>query len=293
MKWASLAYLLVLSAVQTALNSQELIPEADEESKFQLVFFDALQQKAMGNTDRAAMLLLEAKSLKPESSVVHYELARTYRLEGKLEAARDHALKALHGDDTEYWYVSTLMEVLDESNLTLSDLEMNLPSNADNLHVNVARWYIANNKPEAALNQLELIGDSDEIKKLKLLARASVSEIADEQPSDATQAETEDEVQLTKRELLALVEKREWDNAYSKAMEAIEVFPLQPFFYFIAAKAKSTLGFNQDALELLESGAFYLLDGDSLRQEYYQMFAQIHLEAGNEAEYNIYLNKID
>lgn len=293
MKWASLAYLLVLSAVQTALNSQELIPEADEESKFQSVFFDALQQKAMGNTDRAAMLLLEAKSLKPESSVVHHELARAYRLEGKLEAARDHALKALHGDDLEYWFLSTLMEILEESNLTLSDLEENFPSNADSLRVNVARWYIAHNQPEAALNQLELIRNSDEQNKLRLLAQAGIREIADEKRSDTTQAETKDEVQLTKSALLALVEKREWDNAYSKAMEAIEVFPLQPFFYFIAAKAKSTLGFNQDALELLESGAFYLLDGDSLRQEYYQMFAQIHLEAGNEAEYNIYLNKID
>lgn len=293
MKRVRLAYLFILSLVPALTYSQGQQINADENEKFQSVFFDALQQKAMGNSDRAAMLLLDAKSIKPEHPVVHHELAKAYMSQGKLEAAMEHALQAVSGGDSEYWYLSTLMEVIAQSHLKLEDLKSNLPEDAAYFRINLARWYIAHKQPEAAIAQLAILEDSEQVNKLRLLAQASVTVKAEEKNVSENQPEPEDELKAKKGELEALITDKEWGSAYSRAMESIEIFPLQPFFYFAAAKAKWALGDEQEAIELLESGEYFLLGGDSLSQEYYELFANIHRELGNEAAYSSYINKID
>jgi len=292
MGWVSWTLIFVLGTWTALVRSQEIPAENNVDEAFQTVFFDALQQKAMGNSDRAAMLFLEAKELKPESAAVHHELARAYILENRLESARDHAIKALAGEASEYWYLSTLMEVLEQSQMSLSTIESELPFDSSKFRINLSRWYIENVQPQEAMHQLAALEPSVEIRKLKLIANEMILVHSLPAASIASQTDAQDNVQEKIRTLTEWIEHEDWNNAYLMASEAMEEFPLQPFFYFITARAKWAMGKKHEALELLESGEFYLLEDDALSPEYYELFAEIHLELGNESAYQTYLKKI-
>ena len=98
--------------VKKQKNRQEPVKLSDREKlQFKTHFFDALQEKHIGNNERSIKLFKKCLKLKPDDPAVHYDLSRVLLEEGSLDSALIHAKKAVKFGDEGYWYLEHLGEV--------------------------------------------------------------------------------------------------------------------------------------------------------------------------------------
>ena len=76
------------------------------------------------------------------------------------------------------------------------------------------------------------------------------------------------------------------------ASEAIESYPLQPFFYYAKGQALLGAGKPSEALTTLEMGEALLLEENALAQRFYRALAEAHTALGNEEKAQSYKNRL-
>ena len=76
------------------------------------------------------------------------------------------------------------------------------------------------------------------------------------------------------------------------ASEALELFPSQPYFYFILGKAQIQNNKASEATRVLESALDFLLDDAELADDIYRELANAYRALGNLNKSNMYLSKI-
>lgn len=260
---------------------------------FQETFFQALREKGIENYDRAEALLLECKELDPSNPVLDHELAKVLIRQGQYPAAEQYALTAVRAEPAEYWYLHTLMEALGQQYKQPGDLGGSLPLEMPEFRVNLARWYLAQQDREKVLEQLRGLEDTDEVLALRQQARQLEPESAEspeETPPAATppaaEAETEapaeeGSVPYYMKQLEALLVSESWGEAGELGSEAIETYPLQPFFYFAKGRGLLGLGRPAEAVAVLESGEEFLLESGELARRIYSALADAHTALGN------------
>lgn len=264
--------------------------------EFQESFFEALKQKGIQNYDRAIDLFLECKQLDSSNSVIDYELAKAYFLDKQYIQAQEFAIDALKAKPMDFWYLETLLRVLEKQGTSIDAVQQQLPFSNNKLQENLAVFYFKKRKYNDALKVLEGLGDSKFATDLTLKINDSIQRINEKLTTVAKpekKAPKEDspikKYQLQIEELLA---KGDFKNMERVSKEALDSYPLQPYFHYAYGTALNRTSKSTKAVEVLESALDYLLDDVSLANKIYAELSKAYTAIGNASKANEYLNKI-
>ena len=290
--WILLLSLGTIGAQQE--GSAELFTE-EYTDKFQDVFFEAIKQKGIENYDRAEALFLEAKKLDPLSPVIDHELAKVLLMEKEYTRAERYALDAVRARPGEYWFVQTLMEILDRQTKFPEAFAEELPLDLPEFRINLATWYLEQGAWDKAEAQLATLPAS---KRLRLLKAQITRSRLNEQSRMAAVAEKETpmaeegSVAGYEQELRDFLEAEDWKSAEETSREALERYPLQPFFYYANGISQMRQGRVPDAIRTLEEGESVLLGDSEIAQMLYRALVEAHTRAGNTEKAKNYQNKL-
>ena len=264
--------------------------------KFQENFFEALKQKGIQNYDRAIDLLLKCKQLDPSNSVVDYELAKAYSLEKQYVLAQEYAVKALNAEPTDFWYLDNLLHVLEKEGSPLEAVKQDIPFTNQKLQQNLALGYFKMRKYTDALKVLEGLGSSEFTEELTSKINDSLQVKKEKKTTTIVVVnkpkETDDPTAQYRSQIGQLLTESNFAQALTVSKEALDSYPLQPYFYYAYGTALNNTSNANKAIEVLESGLDYLLDDDQLANKMYGELSKAYTSIGNTSKANEYLNKI-
>jgi len=263
--------------------------------EFQENFFEALKQKGIQNYDRAVDLFLKCKQLEPDNSVVDYELAKAYMLDKKYVQAQNYAIEALLSEPTDYWYLDNLLTILDKQGSPVESVKQRIPYENKKLQQNMAVSLFKMKKYGEASKVLDDLENSQ--LKSELNRKISDSLQRDKQPEAAPVFEQKENLDDPLAQLKAQMEQSitaaDYKSLLDESQEALDTYPLQPYFYYAYGTALNNTGNPNKGIEVLESGLDYLLDDDNLKNKIYKQLSEGYSKIGNDQKANEYLNKIN
>ncbi|MGW9684650.1 tetratricopeptide repeat protein [Flagellimonas sp. 2504JD1-5] len=282
-----------LAYTQEEEQSAEVFLE-EYTDEFQESFFEALKQKGIQNYDRAITLFLECKNLDPLNSVVDYELAKAYFLDKQYIQAQEYAIEALISEPTDFWYLESLVNILEKQGNAVELIKGSIPYNENKLQENLAVIYFKKKKYQDALKVLEGLGSSEFASELTLKINDSLQKgsektktiIAEKAPND------ENPIGQYKSRIERLLAKADYGQMESVSKEALDSYPLQPYFYFAYGTALNRNSKSAKAVEVLESALDYLLDDDAMANNIYKELSRAYSTIGNVSKAQEYLNKV-
>lgn len=264
--------------------------------EFQESFFEALKQKGIQNYDRAIDLFLECKRLDSSNSVIDYELAKAYFLDKQYIQAQEFAVDALKAKPMDFWYLETLLRVLEKQGTSIDAIQQQLPFSNNKLQENLAVFYFKKRKYNDALKVLEGLGNSKFATDLTLKINDSIQRVNEKlttavKPEKTVQKEDSPIAQY-QSQIEGLLTKGDFKNMEVVSKEALDSYPLQPYFHYAYGTALNRISKSTKAVEVLESALDYLLDDVSLANKIYAELSKAYTAIGNASKANEYLNKI-
>jgi predicted Zn-dependent protease len=188
------------------------------------------------------------------------------------------------------------MNILKAQYRDVAQAAPNLPFQMPRFRINLARWYLDQSEAAKALAQLESLSASPEVEQLRnraerLADSARGPSESMKLPLVADQPE-EGSAPYYMQMLETHLSGKRWEEAREMASEAIETYPLQPFFYFAKGQALLASGKPSEAVLTLEMGEALLLEEDGLAQRFYRALADAHGALGNEEKAQSYRNRL-
>ena len=260
--------------------------------QFQECFFEALKQKSIANYDKAINLLLKCGEYASNQKVLDYELARVYLANNQFLEAENYALRALNDQPENPWILNTLLEITQAQGNDLLVLQDRIPWDNSTLRNNLAILYFQKQEYTNAQKTLETLPQSvfteqlerkisDSLKKQQEKNKATVINIQPDNPLEAMRLELEE-----------LQRSEQFDMLESKASEALEQYPAQPWVYYFYGVALHKNGKSMEASGILESALDFLIDNNDLQQKIFRELAAVYTALGNTSKANMYLSKI-
>ncbi|GGD49523.1 tetratricopeptide repeat protein [Muriicola marianensis] len=300
MKRAKLIRILLLLAVFLPL----LVSAQEEESaevfleeytdEFQEYFFEALKQKGIENYDKAINALLRCKEMDPESPVIDHELAKTYRLNNQMGLAQEFALDALRKQPENLWYLSTYLELAGSRSLDLNVLKGQIPFENTRLKENLASLLVEKGKFDIASRLLKQLDQSEFKTRMEARIADSLAVEDNNMVPEPVEGEEEepDPYQTRVSRLQDLMEKANFGQLEAEATDALEAYPLQPFFYFMKGVALNGLERYESAEEYLLMGLDFIANDEELTNKFYKELATTYQGLGDPDKANMYLSRI-
>ena len=283
------------SYAQEEQQSSEVYLE-EYTDEFQENFFEALKQKGIQNYDRAIDLFLKCKLLEPQNSVVDYELAKAYYLDQQYIKAQEYAIKALVSEPTDFWYLDNLLKILDKQGSPLETLRQNIPYQNQKLKENLAVIYFKKMKYDDALGVLKELGSSKFAADLTAKINDSLHLREKEKRTlvvvDKSQWNEDDPVAQYQMRIENFLERADYKAMLVVSQDALDAYPLQPYFYYAYGTALNNTSNANKAIEVLESGLDYLLDDDQLANRIYRELSKADTTIGNTSKAQEYASKV-
>ncbi len=298
--------ILLLVIAPLYLNAQEETPEIDiEESAevfleeysddFQESFFEALKQKGIENYDKAINLLLKCKQLQPNNIVVDHELAKAYLADGQYIFGQEYAITAINSEPANLWYLNTLVDIVQKQGNTIDGIKSQLSFSNTKLKENLALIYFNQKKYEKALKALNPSDASTFSDELESKIKDSIEKEESKTKKmefTAVNNSAPDPTQGYKTQIEGLMRINNNQQLLKISEEALDNYPLQPYFYYSYGYALNKKGKNREAIEVLESGIDYLLNDISLANKIYTQLADAYNAMNNSVKANMYLSKV-
>lgn len=262
--------------------------------QFQEVFFEALKQKGIENFDRAANLFLECKQLQPDNEAIDHELAKVYLKQKMYVPAAESAIPALVAEPSNFWYLHTLVEILRAQSRSIVELRDRIPWDNMELKKNLALIYYRQRNYDDALAILKEMNDSGFRQELTSKIKDSIELIENNsrQKEASPPPASDDPLAAYKNRLELLDSQQQYGLLEAEASEALELFPTQPYFYYMMGKAMARNNKPAQAAEILESALDFLLDDTDLNNQIYKELADTYRALGNPTKANMYLSKV-
>ncbi|MEM9363246.1 MAG: hypothetical protein AAGA43_11450 [Bacteroidota bacterium] len=273
-------------------ESAELFLE-EYNDEFQSLFFEALKQKGIQNYDRAAEKLLECKNLQPENEVVDYELARAYYLDGKYNIAQGYAVLALEKAPDNYWYLEHFVSIMDRQGNTIDAFADRLPLSNTILKENLANIYFQKRKYDKALKQLDNLPKTTSIRNLRQKIEDSLQKKMVTKTVVVKNASAEENpVDSYKKRIDGLISNLDYNTLKVVAKEAMDTYPLQPYFQYGYGLALTKTNQKQEGISVLEGALDFIFDNNSLQNAIYKVLSETFASMGNDKKANEYANKV-
>src|SRR5690606_3879024 len=178
--------------------------------------------------------------------------------------------------------------------IPLEAIGQDIPFDNPSLKENLAQLYFNNGKYQAALGLLKDLENPALKEQLARKIGDSLREEGAKEPlvADAPQSGGGGAMENLRSSLEGMLESGDPQAVLERTREALDNYPMQPYFYFAHGAARSGSGNAAKALEVLSAGLDLLLDDVPLRNRIYREMARAHTLLGNPGKAKEYTNKI-
>lgn len=288
-------------------NVEELKKEQNN-LDFEKHFFEALQQKAIGNFDKAISALEKCQDIRSGDKALNFEFGKNYFELEKYAEAQAFTKRALKQDPNNLFMQILLRDIYNRQNNYKEALEVQkkIAEKYDNSELDLVILYIKNNQIEDAkkiLIDLEKKGTLDEnlLPFKESILSGSVSTPNNPSTDKRIEEQTIAQLQITYKSeksfrvleqlLIKLNDKKKYLELEKESAEGIEFFPAQPFIYLMSAIALNyTKKYNQALLQL-ELGLDYIVDDATLEADFYDQMGLSYKGLKNNVEASKNYNK--
>lgn len=298
-----------------ALGQEDVVSTEDmlveqQQINFQTFFFEALQQKAIGNFDKAVYALEACNNIDKNNIAVLFELSKNYDLLIKYTEAEYYILKGLENDPMNLHMLRHLKEIKTKQNdyLGAIKVQQKIISIKPEEESDLVILYIKSGEIESATKLLKKL---DDLNKLPIGLRALKESLLQE--SDGSIEELSKpiivenpkrKVDLLKEEytlnkdfntLIMLLEQQWKTKQYLELLkhseDGLSLFPAQPQLYLMNGRALNSLRKNNEAIAILEEGLDYIIEDDQLTSAFYEELSLSHKALGNNKMATEYYNQ--
>ncbi|WP_422082683.1 tetratricopeptide repeat protein [Ulvibacterium sp.] len=262
---------------------------------FQEKFFEALKQKGIENYDKAINLLLECRQMDTDAHVIDHELAKVYLADKQYAQAEEYGIDALNAKPENLWYLDTLVNIILKQGSSMNSIKPNIPYANNALRENLALIYFKQKNFEGALEILDEIQVSAFSEELRSKLKDSIEKQKSHKaktPKETTNTVVSDPLMDYKTKIENLIQSEDTLSLEEMAKEALESYPLQPYFYYALAHALNKKGEHTRAAEELESALDYILDDAVLANKFYEELVTAYTALKDTSKANMYLRKI-
>lgn len=299
----------------TVMGQEDLVSTEDmlveqQHINFQTFFFEALQQKAIGNYDKAVYALEACNNIEKNNIAVLFELSKNYDLLIKYTEAEYYVLKGLENDPMNLYMLRHLKEIKTKQNdyLGAIKVQQKIISLEPEEEADLVILYIKSGEIESATKLLKKLDDLNKLPEgLQALKESLLQEsdgpteeifepIIVDNPKRKVDLLTE-EYSLNKdyNTLKMLLEQQWKTKQYLELLkhseDGISLFPAQPFLYLMNGRALNSLRKSNEALAVLEEGLDYIIEDNQLKSAFYQELSLSYKALGNNKMATEYYNK--
>ncbi len=297
-----------LAQVFIAQKNMEELQNEQQELNFQNFFFEALQQKAIGNFDKAISALENCQNIKNDDKAVEFEFAKNYFELDKYYEAETYIKKALVKEPENLYMLVLLKDIYNNQNNFKDALEVQkkILEKDPSSQIDLVSLYIKNHQIDNAkqllldLEKKGILSDNLLLFKESLL-KGTVStptSVTTNKPIEKQSAEelkmtyqTNNSFAVLKLLMQKLNAKKQYLALENYSNEAIELFPAQPLVYLMNARALNQKKEYQNALHILERGFDYIVEDILLEANFYEQMSLSYKGMGQNVNSSKYYNK--
>ncbi|RUA11463.1 MAG: hypothetical protein DSY82_03570 [Flavobacteriia bacterium] len=314
------SYILILCGMflfPFAIFSQEEIATKEEllveqqQINFETFFFEALQQKAIGNYDKAIYALEECQKIDKLNLAVLFEFSKNYYELHKYTEAEYYGNQALNLEPDNVNIIRHLKEI----NLRQNDYkeaikyQNQLIAQNPDLEPELIFMFIRSGDIKSAKTLMKKLEEEDKLPAFYNSLKESLFHTAAAQTERVTRPQYED-TPLTELDRLKKQYSSDKDyNSLKKVLErevktkqylllktdsekALDLYPGQPYVYLTHAISLNNLRKYKEAIETLNSGLEFLVDDKKLESQFMEQLSLSHKALGENKKATEYYNKM-
>lgn len=291
--------LSILGSAQDDVASREAMMLEQQQINFQTFFFEALQQKAIENYDKAIYALEACHNIDKENVAVLFEMSKNYALMFKYTEAEYYILKGLEKDPQNLFMLRHLREIKTKQNdfpgaiKVQKQLMQQVPEEETELVI----LYIKSGDIDQAILLLKKLDEEGRVPEgLESLKASLLQEDIPEAESIAVKQEPLPQSKSDRllenyrnnkdfTSLKALLES-EWKSKHyldllTHCEEGLSLFPAQPYLYLMHGKVLNALRKYPEARTTIEEGLTYLIDDPETEGKMYKEIGLSYRGEGN------------
>lgn len=300
----------MVSVAQEDVASREAMFVEQKNINFQTFFFESLQQKAIGNYDKAIYALEACNNLNKDNVAVLFELSKNYVFLLKYTEAEYYILKALEIEPLNLFLLRHLKEIKTKQNdfngaiIIQNRIIKQRPKEESELVI----LYIKSGEIENAIALLKKLNENDNLPAnlvpLKESLLQTKPEIAEKNKTPGFKKEPKSKTELLKENYelkkdynsLKLILERELKtkqflDLLEDSNKAIEIYPAQPFLYLMNAVALNSIRKYREAIDILNSGLEYLIDNKEMEAQFMEQLSLSYKGLGENKTATSYYKK--
>ena len=293
-----LLFSLVAVSQEDVASTEAMLVE-QEEINFQTFFFEAIQQKSIGNFDKAVFALEACNNIEKDNVAVLFELSKNYAFLFKYTEAEYYILKGLEKDPLNLYMLRHLKEIKTKQNdyqgaITVQNRIVKLRPNEES---DLVILYIKAGKMDEAIALLRKLDEIDRVPegleslKESLLQETPNSIVSDPNPiKEDSKSKVDllrDDYELKRdfNSMKLLLERelktKQFLELLKDSEKGLEMFPAQPFLYLMNGRALNNLRKYEEALKSLENGLDYLIEDDLMKVDFLKEMSLSYKGMGN------------
>lgn len=289
----------------TAMGQEDVVSTEDmlveqQHINFQTFFFEALQQKAIGNYDKAVYALEACNNIENNNIAVLFELSKNYDLLIKYTEAEYYVLKGLENDPMNLYMLRHLKEIKTKQNdyAGAIKVQQKIISLEPEEEADLVILYIKSGEIESATQLLKKLDDLNKLPEGLQALKESLLQESDGPTEEIYEPiiveNPKRKVDLLKEEyslnrdyntLKMLLEQQWKTKQYLELLkhseDGIALFPAQPYLYLMNGRALNSLRKNNEALAVIEEGLDYIIEDDKLKSSFYEELSLSYKALGN------------
>ncbi len=299
----------VLSFSQEDLASKEELLIEQESINFQTFFFEALQQKAIENYDKAIYALEACNNIDKKSTAVLFELSKNYVFLLKYSEAEYYILKGLEIDPTNLFMLEHLKDIKAKQNDYKGAIiiQKRIIAQKPELESELILLQIKSGNINEAIELLKKLDTNNNLPAhLIPLKIALLQEVPFENTSAFTTNANlpvskldnlkkdyylKNDFQSLKLVLERELKIKDYLNLLNDSQEGLDLYPAQPFIYLMNGVALNSMRKYKDAVLILGTGLDFLVDDFKMEAEFMEQLGLSYKGMGQNKKASEYYNK--
>lgn len=301
---------LTVFSQEDIASREELLIE-QQHINFETFFFEALQQKAIGNYDKAIYALEECQKIDKLNLAVLFEFSKNYYELHKYTEAEYYGNQALNLDPDNINIIRHLKEI----NLRQNDYKEAIKyqnlliAHKQDLEPELIFLYIRSGDIKSAKTLMKKLEDQGELPPSYNSLKESLFQTEVAETRNVTRPQYEN-TPLTELDRLKKQYEKDKDyNSLKKILErevktrryallktdsenALDLYPGQPYVYLTNAISLNNLRKYEQAIEVLNSGLEFLVEDDMLESRFMEQLSLSYKALGENKKATEYYNKM-
>ena len=303
-----LLFLPMMIFAQEDIASKEDMLVEQKQISFDTFFFEALQQKSIGNFDKAIYALEACQDIDPDNLAVLFEFSKNYYYQNKFTEAEYYGLKAMQITPNNIYLLRHLKEIKLKRNdfkgaikFQKSIINQKKDEEADLIYIFIRSGDIESAK--ALLQKLErenrLPDSFNSLRESLLQEKTSISQNNENLNIPTSRLDklkksynSDNDFETLKQILDRELKTKQYLILLSDSKDAINKYPSQPFVYLMNGITLNKLRKYNEAIIILDEGLEFVIDEPVLESQFMEQLSLSYKGIGENRKATSYFNKM-